>query len=323
MAAIALLTGTAFSPVVAQRGNRGGGPAEPPLTATATDPLAALRFRSIGPALTSGRLADMAIDPRNPHLWYVATAGGGLWKTTNAGLTFASVFDNYGSYSMCCVLVDPKNSNIVWLATGENTNHRSAMAGDGIYKSTDAGATWKRVGLALSEKIGRMAIDPRNSDVVYVAAQGPLWAAGGERGLYKTTDGGVTWKPALQISENTGITDVVLDPRNPDVVYAASYQRRRNPGLLIGGGPESAIYKSENAGANWRKLTNGLPTVDIGRIGLALSPQNADVIYATIAAQGDASGFFRSADKGETWVKQSNWVAGDPQYYGEITPDPA
>jgi photosystem II stability/assembly factor-like uncharacterized protein len=317
------LAGTVVRSAVAQRGNRGGGPAEPPLTATSTDPLAALRFRSIGPALTSGRLADMAIDPRNPHLWYVATAGGGLWKTTNSGLTFTSVFDNYGSYSTCCVLIDPKNSNTIWLATGENTNHRSAMAGDGIYKSTDAGATWKRVGLALSEKIGRMAIDPRNSDVVYVAAQGPLWAAGGERGLYKTADGGATWKAVLQISENTGITDVVLDPRNPDVLYAASYQRRRNPGLLIGGGPESAIYKSENAGANWRKLTNGLPTVDIGRIGLAISPQNPDVLYATIAAQGDASGFFRSADKGETWVKQSNWVSGDPQYYGEITPDPA
>ena len=196
----------------------------------------------------------MAVDPKNPHVWYVAMAAGGLWKTTNSGLTFTPVFDTYGSYSMCCVLVDPKNSSVVWLATGENTNLRSATAGEGVFKSTDAGATWRRVGLERSEKIGRMAIDPRNTDVVWVAAQGPLWSAGGDRGLYKTTDGGQTWKAVLQISENTGVTDVVLDPRNPDVVYAAAYQRRRHAGLLIGGGPEGGIYKSTDGGATFKKL---------------------------------------------------------------------
>ncbi len=306
--------------VVAQRGGRGAPP--PALTATPTDPLAALRFRSIGPAFTSGRHADMAVDPKNPHVWYVAMAAGGLWKTTNSGLTFTPIFDANGSYSMCCVLVDPRNSNVIWLATGENTNLRSAISGDGLFKSTDAGATWKRVGLERSEKIGRMAIDPRNSDVVWVAVQGPLWSGGGERGLYKTTNGGQSWKAVLQISENTGVADVVLDPRNPDVVYAATYQRRRLPGLLIGGGPEGGIYKSVDGGATFRKLTAGLPAVDLGRIALALSPQNPDVAYASVTAQGKESGFFRSTDAGETWVKQSSWNTGDPQYYGEIFPDP-
>jgi len=311
----------ATSTAAAQRG-RGGPPAPPPLAPTADDPLAALHFRSVGPAFTSGRHADMAVDPKNPHVWYVAMAAGGLWKTTNGGLTFTPVFDNYGAYSMCCVLVDPKNSNVVWLATGENTNLRSATAGEGVFKSTDAGATWTRVGLEHSEKIGKMAIDPRNTDVVYVAAQGPLWSSGGDRGLYKTSDGGRTWKRVLEISENTGVTDVVLDPRNPDVVYAAAYQRRRHAGMLIGGGPEGAIYKSTDGGATFKKLTNGLPTVDIGRIALAVSPQNPDVVYASITAQGKESGFFRSADRGETWVKESDWNTNDPQYYGELFPDP-
>ena len=220
------------------------------------------------------------------------------------------------------MLVDPRNSNVVWLATGENTNLRSAMAGDGIWKSTDGGATWQHVGLGRSEKIGRMAMDQRNSEVVYVAAQGPLWSAGGERGLYKTTDGGRTWNRVLHVSEETGISDVLLDPRTPDVVYAASYQRRRHVGILIGGGPEGAIYKSTDGGANWRKLTAGLPTRDVGRIALAISPQNPDVLYASIASQGDQTGFYRSSDRGETWVRQSDWIAGDPQYYGEIYPDP-
>lgn len=321
-----LLAGIALSllPVPATHAQRGGrgGPSTPPLAATAADPYAALRWRSVGPAFTSGRHADMAVDPKNPHVWYVAMAAGGLWKTTNGGVTFAPIFDNYGTYSMCCVLVDPNNSNIIWLATGENTNLRSAIAGEGVFKSTDAGATWRRVGLERSEKIGRMAIDPRNSNTVYIAVQGPLWSSGGDRGLYKTTDGGQTWKAVLQVSENTGITDVVLDPRDANIVYAASYQRRRNTGLLIGGGPEGAIYKSTDAGATFKKLTSGLPTVDIGRIALAISPQNPDVVYANITAQGNESGFFRSADRGETWTKQSNWNTNDPQYYGELFPDP-
>src|SRR5262245_41653195 len=319
---IALATALVARPLHAQRGAGRGAAGAPPLAATPTDPLAALRFRSVGPAFTSGRHADMAVDPKNPHVWYVAMAAGGLWKTTNGGLSFTPIFDNYGTYSMCCVLVDPKNSNVIWLATGETTNLRSATAGQGVFKSADGGATWKRVGLERSEKIGRMAIDPRNSDVVWVAAQGPLWSAGGERGLYKTSDGGQTWKAVLQISENTGVTDVVLDPRNPDVVYAAAYQRRRHTGLLIGGGPEGGIYKSTDGGATFKKLTVGLPTVDLGRVGLAVSPQQPDVVYATVTAQGKESGFFRSPDGGATWTKQNVWNTNDPQYYGELFTDP-
>jgi photosystem II stability/assembly factor-like uncharacterized protein len=308
--------------LLAQRGGRNVASDAPQLSATPTDPLAALRFRSVGPAFTSGRMADMAVDPRNPHVWYVAMAGGGLWKTTNGGLTFAPIFDTHGAYTMCCVLVDPKDSHVLWLATGENTNSRSAMAGDGVFKSTDAGATWTRVGLEHSEKIGRMAIDPRNSDVVWVAAQGPLWSSGGDRGLYKTTDGGRSWKAVLSITENTGVTDVVLDPRNPDVVYAASYQRRRLAGILIAGGPDAGIFKSVDGGATFRRLGGGLPTVDLGRIALAVSPQQPDVVYASITAQGKESGFFRSSNGGESWVKQSDWNTNDPQYYGEIFTDP-
>jgi photosystem II stability/assembly factor-like uncharacterized protein len=290
-----------------------------PLTAETCRGLA---LRNIGPTLSSGRIADVAVDPRNRDVWYVATASGGLWKTTDHGTTWKPIFDQHVSFSMGCVTLDPNNPDVVWLGTGENTSQRSVDFGDGIYKSTDGGATWKHMGLRSSEHIGKILVDPRNSDVVFVAAQGSLWAPGGDRGVFKTTDGGKTWKPALQVSENTGVTDLAFDPRNPDVIYAASYQRRRNVGVLIGGGPESAIYKSEDGGAKWTKLTNGLPSVDLGRIALAVSPQKPDIVYALVTAAGKESGFFRSEDRGATWVRQSSYRVVDPQYYGEIYPDP-
>jgi photosystem II stability/assembly factor-like uncharacterized protein len=163
-----------------------------------------LALRSIGPSVVTGRVADVDVDPRNPSVYYVATAAGGLWKSTNRGITFESVFDRGGSFNLCCVKVDPRDSNTVWLGTGENSNPRSSMYGDGIYKSTDAGATWTRVGLETSEHIGNIQIDPRDSNVVYVAAQGPLWSSGGDRGVYKTTDGGRTWTAVLTISAAPG-----------------------------------------------------------------------------------------------------------------------
>ncbi len=281
-----------------------------------------LRLRSLGPTLKPGRVADIAVNPRNRSLWYLANASGGLWKTTNRGNNWEPIFDEGGSYSLGCVTIDGRNPDVVWLGTGENSSNRSVGYGDGVYKSTDGGQSWKRMGLSDSQHIGRILVDPRDSDVVFVAAEGPLWSGGGDRGLFKTTDGGRTWKAVLKIGTNTGVTDIAFDPRDPDVIYAASYQRRRHVGLLIGGGPESAIYKTSDGGQTWQKLSNGLPAVDIGRIALAVSPQNPDVVYALVCAAGDESGFFRSADRGDTWTRQSNYKVVDPQYYGEIYADP-
>jgi photosystem II stability/assembly factor-like uncharacterized protein len=281
-----------------------------------------LELRNLCPAVTPARVQDIAVDPHNRSVWYIASAASGLWKTSNRGINWKPVFDEYGSYSLGCVVVDPKNSDVVWLGTGENQSLRSVSYGDGIYKSTDAGATWKRMGLPHSEHLAKILIDPRNSDVVYVASQGPLWAPGGDRGLFKTTDGGETWKAVLTISENTGVTDASFDPRNPDVIYAAAYQRRRNVGLLIGGGPEAGLFKSTDAGATWTKLTNGIPDEDKGRICLAVSPQQPDVVYAVITLANRKGGFFKSEDAGATWTRQRDYNMVDPQYYGEMYCDP-
>jgi len=284
--------------------------------------LGGIEFRSLGPSLTTGRISDLEVDPQNSNVWYVAVSSGGLWKTVNRGNTWVPIFDRYGSYSLGVVTVDPKNPSVVWLGTGENQSQRAASFGDGLYKSLDGGATWRRVGLAESEHIQRILIDPRNSDVVYVAAQGPLWRAGGDRGVYKTTDGGATWSRALHISDDTGITDLVFDTQDPDVLYAAAYQRRRQVGQLIGGGPEAGIYKSTDAGKSWRELTNGLPTVDMGRIAVGVDPRHPGRVYAQVVARGEQGGFFRSDDAGETWTRLNDHQGGDPQYYGEIFVDP-
>jgi photosystem II stability/assembly factor-like uncharacterized protein len=281
-----------------------------------------MKLRNIGPAFMSGRIIDIAIDPVQRSTWYVAAASGNVWKTENAGTTWKPIFDKYGSYSIGVVTVDPNNRFVVWVGTGENNSQRSVGYGDGIYKSLDGGNSFKHMGLKNSEHIGRILIDPRDSDVVYVAAQGPLWAPGGDRGLYKSMDGGETWSLVLEISENTGVTDVMFDPRDPDVLYAASYQRRRHVWTLINGGPESGMYKSTDAGASWRKINKGLPSGDKGRIGITVSPINPDVLYAIVEATADKGGFFRSADGGETWSKQSSYVSGSPQYYNEIYADP-
>ena len=262
-----------------------------------------LEFRTIGPSLTTGRVSDISVDPKNSNIWYVAVSAGNLWKTENRGNTWTPIFETYGSYSLGAVVVDPKNSSVVWLGTGENNNQRSVSYGDGIYKSTDAGATWTRMGLENSEHIQNILIDPRDSNVVYVSAIGPLWGAGGDRGLYKTIDGGKTWKAVLTISPDTGVTDVVMDPSNPNVLYAAAYQRRRAVGQLVGGGPESALYKTTDGGAKWIKLTKGLPTVDIGRIGLAINWKNPKTVYALVTAQRGQGGFFRSDDAGASWTR--------------------
>ena len=245
---------------------------------------AVLRPRLIGPAMISGRISSVAVDPRNPAVIYAAAASGGVWKTDNGGATWTPIFDRQGSYSIGAVTIDPNNPSTVWVGTGENNSQRSVAYGDGVYRSDDAGRTWQRMGLEKSEHIARIVIDPRNSDVVYVAAQGPLWSDGGDRGLYKTTDGGRTWT-SLATSERTGVTDVVLDPRHPDVLVAATYQRRRHVWTLIDGGPESAMQRSTDGGKTWRKITTGIPAGQLGRIGLAMSPVNPDIVYATIEAE--------------------------------------
>lgn len=290
------------------------------------DPLASAKFnglkpRLIGPAVTSGRVVSFAIHPDNRDHYYVAAASGGVWKTTNAGTTWTPVFDNEGSYSIGYVALDPKNPHTVWVGTGENNSQRSVGYGDGVYRSDDAGKSWKKVGLENSEHIGKILIDPRDSRVVYVAAQGPLWGPGGDRGLYKTTDGGKSWKCVLSISENTGVTDVVMDARNPDVLIAAAYQRRRHVWTLINGGPESALYKSTDGGATWNKLKSGLPSEEMGRIGLAVAPSQSDTVYAIIEAADKKGGIFRSTDFGVTWERRNEFDQ-QAQYYAHIVVDP-
>ena len=291
-----------------------------------TDPYAGLmlnafRLRSIGPALTSGRISDFAVVPGKRQEFFVASASGGVWKTINAGTTFTPVFDAQGSYSIGCVALDPSNPSVVWVGTGENNNQRSVAYGDGLYKSEDGGASWKHVGLKNSEHIGMIAIDPRDTDVVYVAAYGPLWSSGGDRGVYKTVDGGKNWAPVLTVDENTGINEVHFDPRNPDILYAAAHQRRRHVFTQISGGPGSAVYKSVDAGKTWTKIVRGLPSGDLGRIGLAVSPVVPNLLYAIVEAQEDRGGFYRSTNGGASWERRNAYTSSG-NYYQEIVCDP-
>jgi photosystem II stability/assembly factor-like uncharacterized protein len=301
-----------------------GGEEEKPKGGWSADTWSGLELRTIGPALTSGRVADIAVDPTDHKRWFVAVASGGVWKTENAGSTWTPVFDGEGSYSIGCVTIDPRNPNVVWVGTGENNSQRSVGYGDGVYKSEDGGKSWKNVGLKASEHIGRILVHPKDSNVVYVAAQGPLWAPGGDRGLYKTTDGGKTWSAVLTISENTGVTDVVMDPRDPDTLIAAAYQRRRHVFTLIDGGPESGLHKTTDGGKTWKKLKSGLPKEEMGRIGLAIAPTEPDTVYALVetAAANKAGGTFRSGNRGESWEKQGDYNPGGPMYYQEVFVDP-
>ncbi|MBI1228234.1 MAG: glycosyl hydrolase [Bacteroidetes bacterium] len=286
-----------------------------------------LTWRSVGPAITSGRISDFAVDPQHRSNYYVASSAGGVWKTTNAGSTFEPIFDGEGSFSIGCITLDPSNVNTVWVGTGENNNQRSVNYGDGVYKSNDGGKSWSNMGLKNSEHIGKILVDPRNSDVVYVAAIGPLWSAGGDRGVYKTTDGGKTWTMVLNgadgkslIDENTGVNDLVIDPRNPDVLYASAFQRRRHVFTYVGGGPGSTVYKSVDGGKTWAKTANGLPGVDLGRIQFAFS-SDPEILYATVEAAEGKGGFFKTSDRGASWEKQSSPnLSGN--YFGEIFTNP-
>lgn len=280
-----------------------------------------LKWRSIGPAFTSGRIADFAVNPSNHSEYYVAAASGHVWKTENNGTTFKPIFDNHKVYSMGFIAIAPSNHNLVWLGTGENNHQRALGYGNGVYKSLDGGSSWEHMGLDSSRQIGKIVIHPKNPDIVFVAAEGSAWGPGGDRGVYKTTDGGKTWKKVLEISENTGVNDIVMDPRNPDILYATSEQRRRRSFTKIGGGPESAVYKSTDGGETWNKIMKGLPHVDIGGMGLAISPANPDYVYLIMEAQDDKGGFFRTTNGGASWSKRSGHSASG-QYYNEIVCDP-
>ena len=280
-----------------------------------------LKFRSVGPAITSGRISDFAINPANPKEYYVATSSGGVWKTSNAGTTYTPIFDSQGSYSIGVVEMDPNNPSVIWVGTGENNNQRSVAYGDGIYKSKDGGKSWEHMGLKMSEHIGSIVIHPNNSDVVYVAAIGPLWSSGGERGVYKTTDGGKSWSQVLAIDEHTGVNEVLMDPRNPRVLYASAFQRRRHVFTYLGGGPGSGLYKSTDGGANWTEINKGLPKVDMGRIGMAISPADPEIIYAIVEAAQGKGGLYRSVNRGESWEKRGSYSTSG-NYYQEIIADP-
>ena len=283
--------------------------------------LSGLKFRSVGPALTAGRIADIAVNKNNPKIYYVAVASGGLWKTQNSGNTFEPIFDNEGSYSIGCVKIDPNNEHTIWVGTGENNNQRSVAYGDGVYRSLDDGKTWKNMGLKNSEHIGMIEIDPNNSNKIYVAAYGPLWKEGGERGLYFTKDGGKEWSLILETNKHTGINEVHIDPNDPTIIYATAHQRRRHVFTYVGGGVGSKIYKSSDAGKNWKELKNGLPSAIKGRIGMDISPANTDCLYALVEAENNKQGLYFSKNKGESWNKVNKYVTSG-NYYQEVFCDP-
>ncbi len=279
-----------------------------------------IQLRSIGPAFMSGRIADVAIHPDDDNLWYVAVGSGGVWKTKNAGVTWKPIFDHQTSYSIGCVTIDSNNPHTVWVGTGENVGGRHVGFGDGIYRSTDDGATWKNMGLKNSEHISKIIIHPDNSNVIWVAVQGPLWNKGGERGVFKTKDGGETWTRVLGDEEWIGATDLVIDPRDPMRLYAATWQRHRTVASYMGGGPGSGLHRSIDGGETWEKLTSGLPTSQMGKIGLAISPQQPDVLYAAIELDHRKGGVYKTTNRGSSWTKQSDAVAGatGPHYYQEL-----
>ena len=300
------------------RGGRGGASGDPINEFT----FSSLRARQIGPAFISGRVSQIAVFPDDSNHYLVAEASGGVWLTHNNGTTWQPVFDTYGSYSIGHIAIDAKNPSIVWVGTGENNNQRSVSYGDGVYKSEDGGRTFRNVGLKATEHIARIVIDPRDSNVVYVAAPGPLWKGGGERGLYKTTDGGKTWSASLiKVGDYTGCSDLIMDPRNPDILLAATHQRQRRYFGMIHGGPESSLYRSVDAGKTWTQVRGGFPNGgELGRIGLSYAPSNPSIIYAEVESP-DRGGLYRSSDNGVTWERR-NTSESQGQYYSKVQVDP-
>ena len=283
-----------------------------------------LKFRSVGPAFMSGRIADIAINPDNENEWYVAVGSGGVWKTVNAGTTWQPLTDNQSFYSTGSITIDPNNTNTIWLGTGENVGGRHVGVGKGVFLSLDGGKTWKNKGLNKSEHISKIIVNKKNSNNVFVASQGPLWSSGGDRGLYKSIDGGESWSLVLSVNKWTGVTDVVVDPRDENIMYAATWQRHRNVAAYMGGGPGTKLFKSTDGGDSWRQLKTGLPTGKLGKIGLAISEINPDVLYAAIELERRKGAVYRTSNGGESWKKMSDTVSGatGPHYYQELVASP-
>lgn len=291
------------------------------------DIVAGLELRSIGPALMGGRIADIAVHPHRKSTWYLAVGSGGVWKTTNAGVTWTPIFEQERSYSIGCITIDPNRPETIWVGTGEAVSGRHVGWGDGVYRSVDAGATWQCMGLEGSEHIADILVDPRDSAIVHVAAEGPLWSSGGQRGLFTSRDGGHTWEPSLVVDDDTGVTSAVFAPDDPDTIYAATYQRRRNVRAFMGGGPGSGIHVSADGGRTWARMgpEQGLPTGNLGKIGLAVTPADPSLVYATVEApEKGAAGFHRSTNRGRTWERRNGYLSGGtgPHYYQELFASP-
>ncbi|HLH39256.1 MAG TPA: hypothetical protein VKX39_08930 [Bryobacteraceae bacterium] len=305
-------------------------------------------WRSVGPAGAGGRVVDISVAGDSPQTIYIATGGGGVWKSVNEGTTWQPIFEHEAVGAIGAVAADPSNPDTIWVGTGEANPRNSVSWGDGVYKSTDGGKTWKNLGLKETMHIARIRIDPRNPDVVYVAALGHIWGPNPERGVYKTSDGGVSWNQVLKINSDTGVVDLAMDPRDSNTLYAAAYEVRRDG--FAGGdpakqyGPGSGIYKTTDGGRNWRKLAQGLPRSDLGRIGLAVAPSDPSRVYAVVQTPTTVppettdesapppppagpkamrdGGVFRSDDRGETW-RWMNPVDIRPFYYSQVRVDPA
>jgi photosystem II stability/assembly factor-like uncharacterized protein len=280
-----------------------------------------LEARHIGPATMSGRIAALDAVHSDPRIVYIGAASGGVWKSENAGTTFKPVFDDH-IQSIGAITIDQRHPDTVWVGTGETWVRNSVSVGDGIYRTTDGGEKWEHLGLEGTERIARVILHPENPDIVYVAATGHLWNANPERGVYKTTDGGQTWENILFVDENTGCSDLAIDPENPGILYAGMWDYRRQPHFFRSGGPGSGLYRTEDGGKNWDKVTGNVPEGTLGRIALAVSPANPKIVWALVEAKKTA--LLRSSDRGLNWeVMTTAPVVGQrPFYFAYMVPDP-
>ncbi len=299
------------------------GKTEPPQSPLAKASLDGLSFRSIGPAITGGRVTALAVNPHDHTEYYVAAGSGSLWKTRNSGATFAPVFDGESAFPIGAVTLDPSDPHVVWVGTGENNAQSYVVPGDGVYKSEDGGKSWTNKGLKESQQIGAIVVHPQQPNTVWVAAYGPHRVSGGERGVFKTTDGGKTWTNVLHPSDHTGCWELHMDPRNPDVLYAVAHQRQRYLSTSIMGGDESGIYKTTDGGTTWNRLKGGLPQKMVGRIGMAISPIDPDRLFAVVEAKEKKDrGTYSSSDAGASWTRVGDYVSTYANYCQKVYCDP-